>query len=73
MESLAQRTSDDVSHLKLEEFHEFLRGYTDIFTKNVLNTKDYTYHSLKNIINDKDIVVLKGDKDSSILIMDRGD
>ena len=58
-ESLALRTSKEVSNLSLEEFHEFLRGYTDIFTKNIMGTKDYTYHTLKNLINNKDIVVLK--------------
>ena len=73
LESVAQRTLNDVNHTQLEDFHEFLRGYTDIFTRNILDTKDYTYHLLKNMINNKDIVVLSGDKDSSIVIMNRND
>ena len=38
LETLAQRTSDSVEAHRLEEYHEFLRGYTDIFTKNVFQT-----------------------------------
>ena len=49
-ETLTQRTSDSVVAHRLEEYHEFLRGYTDTFTKNVFQTKDYTYHNLKKII-----------------------
>ena len=44
---LAQRTSDSVESHRLEEYHEFLHGYTDIFTKNVFQRKDYTYQNKK--------------------------
>ena len=57
----------------LEHFHEFLRGYTDIFTNNIYATKDYTYHNLRGIIQNKDIVVVKDDKDSSVVIMKKSD
>jgi len=40
-------------------------NYTDMFINNVKNTKDYTYKNLKGIIND----VLRGDKDSRVLLM----
>ena len=30
--------------------------------------KDYTYHNLRGMIQNKDIVVVKGDKDSSVVI-----
>ena len=66
MESLAHSAS-------LENFHEFLRGYTDIFSKNVLSTNDETYKNLKNLIRKSDIVILKGEKDSSVVIMNRSD
>ena len=59
LESVAQRTSNDVNHT--QSFTEFLRGYRDIFTKNVLKTKDFTYHNLKGIISNKNPVFLKGD------------
>ena len=73
MESLAYTTSGKVQDNQLEEFHEFLRGYTDIFSKNIFATKDYSYHHLKRLINDKNTVVVKGDKDSSVVIMNKGD
>ena len=57
----------------MEEFHEFLRGYTGIFTKNVLKTKDHTFNNLKGIINNKYHVLLKGDKDSNVFTIDKSD
>ena len=50
-----------------------MRAYTDIFTNKIFPTKDYTYHSLKDIIRDKDLLLLNGDKDSSIFVMNRTD
>ena len=50
-----------------------MRGYTDIFTENVFQTKDYTYHNLKNLIRAKDVVIMKGDKDSSVVILNKTD
>ena len=35
-----------------------MSAYTDIFTNNTFGTKDYTYHNLKDIIRDKDLVLL---------------
>ena len=56
-----------------EEFHEFLRGYTDIFIKNINNTKDHTYNNLKGLIKNKNLCVLSGDKDSCVIIMNKQD
>ena len=47
--------------------------YTDLFTKNVLKTKDFNYNNLNGIINNNYIVVLKRDKDSSEFIIDKSD
>ena len=69
---LAQRTSDSVESHRLEEYHEFLHGYTDIFTKNVFQRKDYTYQNKKKTIWEKD-VVMKGDKDLMIVILNKTD
>ena len=66
---MAQQTSDCVEAGKLEEYHEFLRAYADIFSRNIYNSKVYTYHDLKSLLKNKDIKVLQGDKDSSIIIM----
>ena len=73
MESIAYISSSKVQSTQLEEFHEFLRGYTDIFSKNIFATKDYTYQHLKNLINDDNTVVVRGDKDSSVVIMNKDD
>ena len=73
MESLAYSASKQVDPSQLENFHEFLRGYTDIFSKNVLSTNDETYKDLKNLIRKSDIGILIGDKDSSVVVMKRSD
>ena len=73
MESLAYTASKKVENIQLENFHDFLRGYTDIFSKNVLNSEDFTYKNLKTLIQDENIVILIGDKDSRVVIMDKSD
>ena len=73
LETLASRASSFVDHTKLEDFHKFLRAYTGIFTKIIYATKDYTYKNLKNLIENKDLVVISGDKDSCVVILKRGD
>ena len=73
MESLAYSASKQVDPSQLENFHEFLRGYTYIFSKNVLSTNDETYKDLKNLIRKSDIGILIGDKDSSVVVMKRSD
>ena len=73
MESLVYSASKQVDTSQSENFHEFLRGYTDIFSKNALSTNNETYKNLKNPIRKSDIVILRGDKDSSVVIMNRSD
>ena len=41
--------------------------------KNVLKTKEFTYHILMGIINDKSLDLVNRDKDSSVGIMDKPD
>ena len=72
-EIVSPRVSESINHDKLEDFHEFLRAYTDIFTKHICATKDFTYKNLKNIIKDENVAILSGDKDSSIVIMQKDD
>ena len=67
--TLLYRASVCVHRQNLEDFHEFLRAYTDIFTKNVYVTKDFTYSNLKNIIKNDKLDVLSGDEDSCVVIM----
>ena len=51
----------------------FLRAYTDIFTKNVHATKDYTYKNVKNLIENKVLVVISREMDSCVVILKRSD
>ena len=48
--SLANSVKSNNDHKNLEHFHEFLRGYTDIFINNIYATKGYTYHNLLGMI-----------------------
>ena len=73
MESWAYTASKKVENIQLENFHDFLRGYTDIFSKNVLNSEDFTYKNLESLVQDENLVILQGDKDSSVVIMDKSD
>ena len=63
LESVAQRNSNDVDHTQLEEFHELLTEYMDILMKNGLKTKDFTYHNLKGMLKNKNLVALIEDQD----------
>ena len=70
---VSHKISESITHEKLEDFHEFLRAYTGIFTKHIYATRDFTDKDLKNIIKDDNIATLSGNKDSSIVIMQKGD
>ena len=50
-----------------------MRAYTDISTINIFATKNYTYHNLEDLIRDKDLFLLNGDKDSSVVAINRID
>ena len=63
----------NIDHKNLEHLHEFLCDCTDIFTDNIYATKDYTYLNLHGMIQNRDIVVVKGDKDSKVVIIKKSD
>ena len=44
-----------------------------LYCNNIYVTKYYIYNNLRGMIQDKDIVVVKGNKDYSIVIMKRSD
>ena len=73
MEALADTTNEEVKQEDKEFYHEFLVNYTNIFTTNVQSTKDYTYKKLENLINNRNIVLLEGDKETAIVIMNKAD
>ena len=56
-----------------ENFHELLGAYVDIFTKSVYTTIDYIYKHLKGIVNDKKLIVVSGDKELCVVLIDRTD
>ena len=41
--------------------------------KNLIHQIDFTYRNFKNIIKDENVGILSGDRDSSIVIMQKGD
>ena len=73
MENVAKAVNKDLDNEKREDFHELLRAYTDILSKKLYFSTDYTYNNLKHLIKDESIVVIPGDKDSAIVIMDKND
>ena len=73
MESLVDITKEKVSQENKELYHELLVKYTNIFTKNIYSVKDYTYKNLKDLIDNPNIVLLEGDKDTSVVIMKKCD
>ena len=73
MELLADITDSKVTQEDKELYHEFLVKYTNIFTKNVYSMKDYTYAKLKELINNPEVVILEGDKETAIVIMNKSD
>ena len=73
LESLVYSINKTVENDKKEEVHEFLRAYCNLFTNNVYNSKDYTFTNLKRLRNDESIVVIPGNKDSCVIVMDKSD
>ena len=70
-ETLANKLDDNIPPQNKEDFHEFCRAYTDIFSKNVFTEKDYTYKTLKSLKSDDTIAIVPGDKDSCVVVMDK--
>ena len=56
-----------------EDFKHFVRVHSNLFHQNIFSTPDYTYKDLQKLATDPDLVVLSGDKDSSVVIMQRAD
>ena len=50
--SLADEITENLENCKRKDFHQLLRAYEDVFTKNIYATHDNIYNNLKHIIND---------------------
>ena len=72
-ENVVEAVVKGLESKKREDFHELLRAYTDIFSKNLYFSMDQTYSNLKHLIKDESIDVIPRDKDSAIVIMDKND
>ena len=72
-ESLVTTVDELVTPEQKEEFHEFLRHTTDLLSQNVYHTKDNTFKETHKIRKNNNVVILPGDKDSSVIIMNRSD
>lgn len=71
MKRVVEAVDEDLDNEKREDFHELMRSYTDIFSKNF--STDYIYSNLKRLIKDENTTIVAGDKGSSILIMNKND
>ena len=72
-ESLADKIKENLENCKRKDSHELLRVYVDIFNKNIYATSDNTYKRLKSIINDPNIAVISGDRESHVVIINCSD
>ena len=72
-ESLADKVTKSLENCKHDNIRELPREYEDVFIKNIYQTGDNTYKNLKRTINDPNIAVVSGDKESCIVIMNRSD
>ena len=69
LENIAHLVQKDVSSKNMEYFYEYIRKMTNKFTQNIYHTKDDTYRNLRYVIRNKNILLLSGDKDSSVVVL----
>ena len=72
-ESLADKVNKGTKEENKEKLHELLRSYTDIFSNNIYKTRDYTYCNLRRLSRNEEVVVVSGDKDSCVVLMNKSD
>ena len=72
-ELLLNQVSSRIPVGQHEDFKHFLRVHSNLFHQNIFSTPDCTYKVLQKLATDPDLVVLSGDKDSSVVIMQRAD
>ena len=70
-ETLCSSNNKDISSDDKENFHELLKSATNTFPQNLYRTINNIYNVLKHLKRNKDIVLLSGDKDSSVAILDK--
>ena len=70
---LLNQVSSSIPVGQHDDFKHFLRVHSNLFHQNIFSTPDCTYKVLQKLATDPDLVVLSGDKDSSVVIMQRAD
>ena len=58
---------------KIPVKNKFLRHTTNLLSQNVYHIRDITFKETYKIRNNNNVVILPGDKDSSVIIMNRSD
>ena len=70
-ETFCSSVDKDVSPDDKENFHDFLRSATNTFSQNIYRTKDSTWNLLRPLQRNQNIVLLSGDKDLSVITLDK--
>jgi len=73
LEILLNQVSSSIPDCQHEVFKHFVCVHFNLFHQNIYSTPDYTNNVLQKLASDPDLVVLSGDKDSSVAIMQRAD
>ena len=71
MENLLTAVIKTIPQHEKENFKHLLRVHCNLFHNNLYNKPDYTYKVLQKLATDPNLVVFSGDKDSSVVIMER--
>ena len=68
-ENLINTIDKDIKDNNKQLAYDFLRSASNTFTQNIFRDKDNSFKSLGKLRNNTNIVLLSGDKDSSIIII----
>ena len=60
MENIAEAVDKDLDNKQREDFGGLLQAYTNILSKNLYFSTDYTYNNLKRLIKHESTVVIPG-------------
>jgi len=72
LEFLLNHVCSSIPVCQHKDLKHFIRVHSKLFHQNIFST-DYTYKVLQKLASNPDLVVLSGDKDSSVVIMQRAD
>ena len=72
-ENLISLIDDNINDNNKQLAYDFLRSSSNTFTQNIYRAKDKTFSSLNKLRNNNNIVILSGDKDSSVIIVNKTD